>query len=916
MFDSMTEAEKKTFIGKVKEIIENLKKWIDEFLSSYGTQSEETRLLREYKDKLEEMSEIWDQMLVRSIEVNQALERTENKKSTDTEGGVMQYSPKDVGYDDKLFDFGVTQSEINSYVEKAYQKENNKSYIKYLAASSHLIEDVSSDVDISGYSHALRDNDIRHIRNSHGENTNEKYPVTQSDIQMIPFVVENYDKVFYKTNASGAPGLVFVKVMPENVIYYVEAITKEYGKEKLLVNKQMIKTGIHEIPNLVGLNDAINKKESSSQYLADLEKIRKAYVQDVKENYSIKSISNSPEKSNDEIVNNDDVQFSEKITANMSEDERYKILKDKKIQPQVIEIDESVDIDFEYLKENSKKIVEEPLVRKLNELNVFKKYKTIVVSNVEFEFTKSGFRKSINSQEYEYGGKKADFAKVMLNLQKLLDSSVLIETHTDKARGTPKENTELKQVYVLMSAFQENGVITPVQFEIKQYINENNRLYLAVALTKIETSVMGSAVLENQVSTPLLPVSGISIAELFRNVNALDKNLLKYIPSQFLNEEQITAKNKAIDIEKRKYSMPENDSDFQNSDKSTTSVYDLMGESENIVKEYSYEALISKPDMNVILFDAVVPGNRADIVYQAKRNAEKIGKLSSKDKSVSVYVEDIGKEIVLSTKGLEHGLRRLRNLQTDANSFAAVKAGEILKNSIRINKLTPKKQNVDSSYVLIGVAKSITDDLFIIRSVINHYNNELMSMDVLYSVNAKKESAVHNAPPITKDSLRITDSTISISDLLEYVNMYFPDILPESVLRHFGYDARPEGEMGEDALFSDKSTTSGYDLMGESESIVKENKMLAEDVSRLKEIIGAEDIANSKYLSLAKYLKKLSGSNIDSAKLGKMLKDAYTSMKKSDDLTWEDVLMNTEQIAASLMNGKTTKQSLYKTMIF
>ena len=79
---------------------------------------------------------------------------------------------------------------------------------------------------------------------------------------------------------------------------YVEAITQQYHNEKLLVNKQMIKTGFEKIPNLYGLIQAINKKESSSQYLADLEKIRKAYVQDVKENYSTTSIPDSVEESN------------------------------------------------------------------------------------------------------------------------------------------------------------------------------------------------------------------------------------------------------------------------------------------------------------------------------------------------------------------------------------------------------------------------------------------------------------------------------------------------------------------------------------------------------------------------------------------------------------------------------------------
>lgn len=38
--------------------------------------------------------------------------------------------------------------------------------------------------------------------------------------------------------------------------------------------------------------------------------------------------------------------------------------------------------------------------------------------------------------------------------------------------------------------------------------------------------------------------------------------------------------------------------------------------------------------------------------------------------------------------------------------------------------------------------------------------------------------------------------------MLDYVNNYFPDILPESVLKHYGYSSRPEGNIGESALFS------------------------------------------------------------------------------------------------------------------
>ena len=75
-----------------------------------------------------------------------------------------------------------------------------------------------------------------------------------------------------------------------------------------------------------------------------------------------------------------------------------------------------------------------------------------------------------------------------------------------------------------------------------------------------------------------------------------------------------------------------------------------------------------------------------------------------------------------------------------------------------------------------------------------------MSVDVLYAVNAKKEATALIEPELSSQSdVSLTASTISISDLLDYVNRYYPDILPEDVLRHYGYTARPDGVIGESA---------------------------------------------------------------------------------------------------------------------
>ncbi|MBQ2392395.1 MAG: hypothetical protein II306_11625, partial [Clostridia bacterium] len=111
---------------------------------------------------------------------------SESQKNTDNKDGVKRMNDID---SDGSFINGVSQEEIDEYVKKAKSKENTLDYKKYAKPSARLISDVSEDIDLTGYTHTLRDNDIRHIFNSHGINTNEKYPVTEDDISRIPDIV-------------------------------------------------------------------------------------------------------------------------------------------------------------------------------------------------------------------------------------------------------------------------------------------------------------------------------------------------------------------------------------------------------------------------------------------------------------------------------------------------------------------------------------------------------------------------------------------------------------------------------------------------------------------------------------------------------------------------------------------------------
>ena len=217
---------------------------------------------------------------------------------------------------------------------------------------------------------------------------------------------------------------------------------------------------------------------------------------------------------------------------------------------------------------------------------------------------------------------------------------------------------------------------------------------------------------------------------------------------------------------------------------------------------YSYDSLISKPDMAVTTVGENVPNNRADLVYMAKQNAAMVGKIDPKSGSVSVYVKDIGRDVGIGRDGLKHSLDGGR---ISVNAPILVKAGEIISNSIRINELTPREDRIDESYVLIGAARNADNDLYIVSSVVNRFTHKLVSLDVLYAINAKKEPAA--LLPLSAGSPALgTDSTISIAKLLDYVNQYFPDVLPEEVLKHYGHDSRPDGKLGEDALYKNPNT--------------------------------------------------------------------------------------------------------------
>lgn len=75
----------------------------------------------------------------------------------------------------------------------------------------------------------------------------------------------------------------------------------------------------------------------------------------------------------------------------------------------------------------------------------------------------------------------------------IIKNAELIEIHKDRYVNIPRENTNLKKIYVLISAFKDNEEIIPVKLEIKELQGIDNVLYVTITLQKInETEALGS----------------------------------------------------------------------------------------------------------------------------------------------------------------------------------------------------------------------------------------------------------------------------------------------------------------------------------------------------------------------------------------------------------------------------------------
>ena len=244
---------------------------------------------------------------------------------------------------------------------------------------------------------------------------------------------------------------------------------------------------------------------------------------------------------------------NKKITANMSDEERYEVLKKRSIDNVPIATDipayiiekmpeiSSWDDINKYFGKDKRNVIQ----KLVKEFGTFDKEYFNDDIELKFEFSGNNFRESYNKQGHHY----IEFAKMFSVFDTVIENAVGVEMHN---RANYKPDPTLNNVFVLISAYQDGDFIVPVKLEVKKFKDKKNTLYVAISLEKIKkTEVWKQGDTNNGVTQNSRSVN-ISISNIFRKINPFDKSFLKYIPDGFLNDEQKNAKIEALEEDTKK----------------------------------------------------------------------------------------------------------------------------------------------------------------------------------------------------------------------------------------------------------------------------------------------------------------------------------------------------------------------------
>jgi len=237
---------------------------------------------------------------------------------------------------------------------------------------------------------------------------------------------------------------------------------------------------------------------------------------------------------------------------------------------------------------------------------------------------------------------------------------------------------------------------------------------------------------------------------------------------------------------------------------------EALYENKNLAEDgdiYTYDFLTSLPDMKVVTLpevDAVRNAagrvDAAAVVEKGIKNARSVG--TERDGKISVQNRYTGKHLLVTTNCIRHGLNGgMSRLLTNARLGAVI--GDVVKNAVPINALQNKASGVSGTYAMAGYATDSRGREFVSIITVEQYD-KIIGIDIHDATHAVSGRQKKSSQADTKSQgfYPIKAATVSITDLLNVVNITHQSILSEDVLSHLGESRNPAGDYTGQVKFS------------------------------------------------------------------------------------------------------------------
>ena len=233
----------------------------------------------------------------------------------------------------------------------------------------------------------------------------------------------------------------------------------------------------------------------------------------------------------------------QRITSAMTDDERYEILKNKKISAPIYEgqADKYIEEETDRATRQIGKKAVITIAKKLGIIGTEINFKDI---DVKITLSNSNLRESISKKATH-----AQIAKLLPILEQTAESSILIERHDNRYYY----DTDTVYFDNLLGAYVDGEYLVPIRFGLKHsklgtttlyvVIDQNRILLNSFDNTKNDTGHQ-DATPRNEGTSSLRRRVNYSISRIVSFVNS--KDLLRYIPDNMLDDSQKVAKWEAI----------------------------------------------------------------------------------------------------------------------------------------------------------------------------------------------------------------------------------------------------------------------------------------------------------------------------------------------------------------------------------